>query len=108
MAGQEVVILVSCPATDSLKIADALVKAELAACVNILPAVKSIYRWQGDICVDAEELLVIKSGRGHFSELCRKVKELHPYEVPEIIQIPIEDGYKPYIDWLNAGLKQHV
>lgn len=102
----EVIVLVTTPAKDSMKIADAVVNSGLAACVNILPGVKSVFIWQGERCVEEEELLIIKSKGELFEQLCSKVKELHAYDVPEVIQLNIDDGYAPYLDWLNAGLRQ--
>lgn len=83
-------------------IARELVENGLAACVNIVPGLRSIYRWQGSICDEAELLLVIKSVREHFEGLRAKVRALHSYELPEIIAVDVTHGDAAYLDWLRA------
>ena len=100
----EIVALVTCPADQAERIASALVEERLAACVNIVPGVKSIYRWKGEICKDDEQLMVIKSHRRLWSLLEQRILELHTYEVPEIICFPIELAHKPYLNWINCQL----
>jgi len=85
---------------EAAKIARALVEERLAACVNILGPVRSVYRWRGAIEDEREYLLVIKSQARLYSRVERKVRELHSYEVPEIIAVAITQGSKPYLDWL--------
>src|SRR5579872_4569582 len=97
----EIIVYVTCVAEDSTKLANHLVNEGLAACVNIIPQVTSIYNWQGQTITDAEQLLLIKSSRKNFIELANRIKELHSYEIPEIICVAIEYGYKPYLEWLN-------
>lgn len=82
------------------KIAQALVDESLAACVNIIPSVRSIYRWKGEICDDAECLLLVKTTRHVFSLLEARVKALHSYEVPEIVAVPVERGFPAYLNWV--------
>lgn len=101
MAG-EIMVLVTCPATESEKLARALVEERLAACVNIVDNVRSIYLWKGNLCNETEHLLVIKSNRSVWAGMCATVRSLHPYEVPEIIALPIEEGSKQYMEWLNS------
>ncbi len=97
-----ILVLCTCPDDASAgRLADALVIEKLAACVNALPGLRSTYVWQGEVCRDAEVLLVIKTTRERFTALEARVLELHPYEVPEIIALPIEAGHKPYLDWLQ-------
>ena len=84
----------------SIAIASALVEDGIAACVNIVPGIRSVYRWEGKVQDDKEELLVIKTRRDLFDALATRVKELHPYDVPEVIAMPIIDGSKTYLDWL--------
>jgi periplasmic divalent cation tolerance protein len=99
---QYVVILVTASSVDEArKIADALVTKGLAACCNIIPAVRSIYRWEGKLCDDAEVLMVIKSRRDRFPQLASAVKSLHSYQVPEIIALPLVEGWPPYLKWLD-------
>ena len=85
------------------KIAERLVGDRLAACVNMTGALSSVYRWKGEICRDEERLLIIKTRKALFEILCRAVVSLHPYEVPEIISLPIEEGHRPYIDWIGEN-----
>jgi len=95
------VVLVTCPRqTVGEKLARALVQERLAACVNVIPGVTSIYRWEGRICRDAEVLLVIKTRRLRLAALIRRVKALHPYSVPEIIALPLVGGSASYLSWV--------
>jgi periplasmic divalent cation tolerance protein len=95
------VCLVTTPSEEAAaKIARALVEESLAACVNIVPAVRSIYRWQGKIEDDAEALMVIKTRRARFPALEARVRELHSYTTPEIIALPLDAGSEPYLSWL--------
>ena len=82
-------------------LANALVEQRLAACVNILPKVRSIYHWQGKVEDTSEWMLVIKSRRDLFDKLRAEIVRLHSYEVPEVIAIPIVDGSEPYLDWID-------
>ena len=86
------------------KLAGALVESKLAACVNILPGVKSVYSWKGEICADNELLLIIKTTADVYSSLERKILELHPYETPEIIALPICEGSADYLKWLSDSV----
>jgi periplasmic divalent cation tolerance protein len=83
------------------RIAQALVEARLVACVNILPPMRSIYRWKGQIEDAGEHLLLIKSAVARFPLICERIRSLHPYELPEIIAVPIADGLPDYLAWLN-------
>ena len=103
-SSEHIVILNTCPDKDTgEKIARALVDAKLAACVNIIPGVISTYRWKGEICRDEEALLLIKTRTADFKEVENMIKKLHPYDVPEIIALPITKGSKEYLEWLSAG-----
>ncbi len=86
------------------KIADILVSNRLAACVNIIDSVASLYRWQGKVVKDTEFLLLIKSKSELFEELKAKILENHSYEVPEVISLDIKDGTKDYLDWIGASV----
>jgi periplasmic divalent cation tolerance protein len=93
--------LSTCPDTDTAtRIARTLVEERLAACVNRVPGVVSTYRWQGEVHEDAETLLVIKTTRECFDTLRKRLVELHPYEVPELVAFEITDGLAAYLDWL--------
>lgn len=94
----------SCPdAASAQTIAEALVRERLAACVNRLPGIHSIYRWQGAVTTDNEELLLIKTMAIRFEALRARLLELHPYELPELIAVPVERGHAAYLDWVRAN-----
>ena len=88
------------------RIARALVEERLAACVNIVGQVHSIYRWRGTIENASEYMLVIKTSMRHFSKLEGRVRELHSYEVPEIVAVTLAAGSKPYVAWLAESTGQ--
>ena len=97
------VCLSTCPdAATAEAIATALVHESLAACVNQLPGVRSTYRWQGAVHTDEEVLLVIKTTAGRLPALRERLLALHPYELPELIALPVTDGHAPYLDWVRA------
>ncbi|OGI20255.1 MAG: hypothetical protein A3B68_05380 [Candidatus Melainabacteria bacterium RIFCSPHIGHO2_02_FULL_34_12] len=96
-----IVVLMTAPdITEAEKIAGELVKDGLAACVNIINKVRSVYRWQGEICRDTEALCVIKTVRGNFESLKDKIKSMHSYTVPEVIGLNIEESSEKYLKWL--------
>jgi len=98
-----VVVLCTTPSPEvSAELARGLVAAELAACVNVVPGVRSIYRWQGETHDDAESLLVIKTRTQRFDALAQWLTEHHPYAEPEIIALPIAQGSQSYLAWLAA------
>jgi periplasmic divalent cation tolerance protein len=85
-------------------IARALVERKLAACVNLLPGVRSIYVWKGEVCDDAEVLLVSKTTRARFPALAEAIRELHSYDVPEIVALPAADVDPAYAAWLTDAV----
>ncbi len=85
------------------EIARVLVDEELAACVNLVPAVRSIYRWQGTVSDDTETLAIIKTTRARYDALAARLIALHPYEVPELIALSLSAGHAPYLAWLAAS-----
>ena len=96
-----IIVLVTCGSEEeALKISRSLVEERLAACVNLISPVRSIYRWEGKIWDEKEWLLIIKTQGKRFDELEKKVKSLHSYSVPEIIALPIIAGSSSYLDWL--------
>lgn len=102
----KIVVLSTCASPEEAeKIALSLIEKKLAACVNILPAVRSVYRWKDAIEDDRETLLLIKSSRALFWELRAEIERLHSYEVPEAIAISIVDGSERYLAWLSGALK---
>lgn len=84
-------------------IARTLVHEGLAACVNLLPGITSVYRWQGEVQENPELLLIIKTTQARYPALEARIKELHPYEVPEIIAHRIEAGLKSYLEWITQS-----
>jgi periplasmic divalent cation tolerance protein len=72
----------------------------LAACGNVVPGVRSIYRWEGEITDEPEVLLVLKTVQSRVQELIARTRELHPYQVPEILVLEVETGHAPYLDWV--------
>lgn len=102
-AGDVVVVLVACPNEESAEsIARALVEERLAACVSATADVRSVYRWRGSVEEVAERLLVVKARAERLDALAARIVELHPYEVPEILALPVARGLGPYLEWLRA------
>jgi periplasmic divalent cation tolerance protein len=87
------------------RIARTVVEEEIAACCNILPEIRSIYRWKGDVCDEREVMLFIKSKASLFNALKERIKELHSYEIPEIISFQIERGLEEYLKWIGGSVK---
>ncbi|GEJ59419.1 divalent-cation tolerance protein CutA [Anaeromyxobacter diazotrophicus] len=95
------VVLVTAPdAEAAARLARTLVEEQLAACGNVVPGVRSIYRWEGKVCDDQEALLVLKAPAGRFPELRDRILALHPYQVPEVIALRVEEGSERYLAWL--------
>jgi periplasmic divalent cation tolerance protein len=100
--GGELIILVTVPNEDEAnRIAESLVAERLAACVNVVPAVESIYRWEGKVVRDHELLLIIKSTAERYASLETRVKSLHSYSTPEIVAFSIDHGSPEYLAWLR-------
>lgn len=94
-------VLTTCPHRRAAqRLARTLVEERLAACVNIVPIVQSVYRWRGRIESAPEFLLVIKSLKRVYARLEKRLRALHPYELPEVIAVPITSGSRPYLAWL--------
>jgi periplasmic divalent cation tolerance protein len=101
----KIVVLSTCSSKkEAERIARALVESRLAACVNILPRILSVYRWKGDVEESSEWLLLIKTARGNFGRLQAEVRKLHSYEVPELVAVPVVDGLAAYLDWIAASV----
>ena len=95
------VVLVTAPTPErAAEIARALVEERLAACGNVVPGLRSIYRWEGKVEDEPEALLVLKTTRARFEALRARVLALHPYQVPEVIALPVEAGSAPYLAWI--------
>jgi periplasmic divalent cation tolerance protein len=100
----ELIVFVTVPSPEiSSQIAHSLVSERLAACVNVIPGVKSVYRWEGEVTSDTELLLIIKTTDESYASLERRVKELHPYSTPEVIGFKIERGSEDYLRWLRES-----
>lgn len=90
---------------EAVKIGRSLVEEKFAACANIVPGIRSIYRWKGETCDEQEVLIILKTRSLLFPALQSRVKQLHSYEVPEIIAFPLAQGLPEYLDWVIAGTK---
>jgi periplasmic divalent cation tolerance protein len=102
----KIVVLSTCATeTDAERLARALVAGRLAACVNVVPGTRSFYHWKGEIESSAEFLLIIKTSRELFPALNAEMAKLHPYEVPELLALPVVDGAENYLSWLDGNLR---
>jgi len=100
---EALLVLVTVPtAEQAAALARALVEERLAACGNVVPGLRSIYRWEGQVHDEAEALLLLKTTRARFEPLRQAVLRLHPYQVPEVLALPVEAGSAPYLEWLAA------
>ncbi len=101
----KIVVLSTCSSEDEARrIAAELVEKQLAACVNLVPQIRSIYRWKGAVEDSAEVLMVIKSNRKLFEKIREEIARQHSYEVPEVIALPVVDGAASYLEWMDAEL----
>ena len=101
MSTKTLILLCTCP--DDAVAADLstqLVEQGLAACINRVPGLTSVYKWEGKMQSGTEALLMIKTSEAAVEQLIVELKRLHPYELPEIIAVPITAGYQPYLDWI--------
>ena len=96
----DLVVLVTAPREEAEKIARRVLERRVAACVNLAP-VKSMYWWEGKIEEGEESLLVIKTTTDRLNDLVKEVRAAHPYQVPEIIALPVVGGHKPYLEWVE-------
>ena len=87
---------------EARRIAQELVELRLAACANILSRMESVYRWEGKICNENEAVLIAKTKTALLSQLTKKVKSIHSYDCPCIVALPIQSGYSPFLDWIDA------
>ncbi|XP_062111300.1 protein CutA, chloroplastic [Humulus lupulus] len=101
-----IVVYVTVPnKEEGKKLAESIVREKLAACVNRVPGIESVYEWEGKIQSDTEELLIIKTRQSLLEALTKHVEENHPYEVPEVIALPIHGGSTPYLKWLKNNTR---
>jgi len=101
MSDELIVLVTTSNAEEAARIADVLVSERLAACVNTVPGIESIYRWEGKVTRDHESLMIIKTTAERYDDLERRVKELHSYSTPEVIAMNIERGSEQYLNWLR-------
>jgi periplasmic divalent cation tolerance protein len=100
-AGDVLLVLVTVPDADTgARMGKTLVEERLAACINLLPALRSIYRWEGKLEDDTEALCLIKTRRPAYDRLRQRIESLHPYAVPEIIAVALDAGNAPYLRWI--------
>ena len=102
-----VVLMTAANREEANQIAELLVSVRLAACVQILPEIESVYRWQGEVKREKEILLLAKTTRSRFDELESKVRAMHSYETPEIIAVPVTGSSAPYLGWLLSELREN-
>ncbi|HDN80033.1 MAG: divalent-cation tolerance protein CutA [Chloroflexi bacterium] len=95
-----VVLITTSSKEEAFKISRTLVEERLAACANIMPKITSVYRWQGKVEEAPEALIIVKTTSNAFERLVSRVRELHSYTVPEIIALPVEAGYRDYLNWV--------
>lgn len=101
---QHILVLTTCPGSISAKkIAQDLVMEKLAACVNILPEIQSFFSWVGKVDTANEHMLIIKTTSDNYDALEKYIKKVHPYELPEIIAVPIEAGLTAYLEWISKN-----
>jgi periplasmic divalent cation tolerance protein len=101
-------VLVTAPDEATARsLADTVVGEGLAACVSLVPDVLSVYRWEGELRHDAEILLVMKTTAACVAALCERVVALHPYEIPEVLALAVEDGHAPYLAWVRQETGGH-
>ena len=99
------VVLVTCPHAEAAAgLARTLVEERLAACGNILPGLRSIYRWEGEVQDEPEVLLLLKTTAARFEALRERVVALHPYEVPEVLSLAVDAGHAPYLAWVAGSV----
>lgn len=100
-------VMTTCPNNDvARQLADHVVDNRLAACVNIIAGVTSVYRWQGKTTSDQEQLLLMKSPKSRYPELEQAIKGMHPYELPEVIAVPIHAGLAGYLAWVEESCRK--
>ena len=91
--------------TDAQTVANKLITSGKVACVNIIPGIQSVYVWKGKQCNESECLLLIKTTKNNEKDVYRLIGDIHPYEIPEIISLPIQNGSKEYLNWIRASVK---
>ncbi len=101
----KIIVFVTCESKEQAEaIAQTVVTEKLAACVNVLPGMRSCYVWERKLTWSDEVLLLVKTTRGRFGQLRDRIKNLHSYDVPEIVGVPIQDAFEKYIDWIDQSI----
>lgn len=101
-----IVVLVTAPSAEvAAALARTLVEEGLAACGNVVPGLRSIYRWEGKVQDEPEALLLLKSRAEAFDRLAARIVELHPYDVPEVLRLGVEAGHAPYLAWIRDAVR---
>ncbi len=101
-----ILVLVTAPSTDkAAELARTLVEEQLAACGNLIPGVRSIYRWEGRVQDEPEVLLILKTRAALFEPLRARIVALHPYDVPEVLRLDVADGHAPYLSWILGSTR---
>jgi periplasmic divalent cation tolerance protein len=98
------VVLCTCPPDHATIVARSLLEQRLAACVNVIPGVRSLYWWNDEVAEDGESLLVIKTAQSAFARLEARLSEIHPYDVPEILSLSVDAGADTYLNWLRKSV----
>ena len=104
MSGHAVVLCTAGSEADASRIAETLVERRLAACVNVVPGISSTYRWKGAVQTDREWLLLVKTRRDRFEEVRAAIREVHSYELPEIVMLEITGGDASYLAWIDESV----
>ena len=108
MAERTRVVLMTAPDGETAtELAEALVRARLAACANVLPGIRSVYWWEGEVERATEVLVVLKTVAERVPELVERAVELHPYDVPEVLALPVDEGHGPYLRWVEDEASPH-
>jgi periplasmic divalent cation tolerance protein len=101
-----VAVLTTAPSAEVAdRIGTTLVEERLAACANVLPGVSSVFRWKGEVSREAEVFVVLKTTAARLTDLRRRLVELHPYEVPEMLAFDVREGHTPYLEWVRAEVE---
>ena len=106
MTSDALLVYCTCPDDDTAsELAEMLVSKQLAACVNIVTGIQSVYAWQGKVQLDDEALLIIKTTTAAYDELQSLLRDQHPYELPEIVAVTITTGLPDYLEWINQSVR---